>query len=162
RYALAAIVPLTILLVIAASADRKFPFGDLRTSTFWLVMGAVLMAIGVAGLLDLLGRRTSSLVVGVVLVATVVAWMAGTHSYIRSHPLLNNEGMASVAHYVDMHRRPDDRVIVDWGAAWGFSYYEHSSKPLYERKSGVSSSGFIPTYPHVPWLIQIPGKQPAD
>lgn len=162
RYAVAMIVPLTILLVIAASADRKYPFGDLRTSTFWLVMVAVLMAVGAAGLLDILRRRTSSLVAVVALAAIVAAWVAGTHSYIRGHPLLNNENMRSLVHYVDSHRQPDDIVIVDWGAAYGFGYYEHSAKLSYEKRAGISTTGFIPAYPHVPWLVQIPRSQPAE
>ena len=48
RFALAAMFPMTLVIVIVASAARKYPFGDLRTSTFWLVAVPLLMAVAVA------------------------------------------------------------------------------------------------------------------
>ena len=48
RPALAALFPVTLVIVIAASAAREYPFGDVRTSTFWLVTVPLLMAVAVA------------------------------------------------------------------------------------------------------------------
>jgi hypothetical protein len=56
RYALAGLLPVTLLVVMTASAARQYPFGDERTSTFWLVMFPVLMAIAVAALIHGFGR----------------------------------------------------------------------------------------------------------
>ncbi|MCW2930205.1 MAG: hypothetical protein JWM19_1167 [Actinomycetia bacterium] len=56
RYALAGLLPVTLLVVATASAARQYPFGDERTSTFWLVMFPVLMAIAVAALIHGFGR----------------------------------------------------------------------------------------------------------
>ena len=46
RFALAGLLPVTLAVTIVASAARIYPFGDQRTSTFWLVMVPVLIAIG--------------------------------------------------------------------------------------------------------------------
>jgi hypothetical protein len=56
RYALAAMLPVTLVVVMAGSAARQYPFGDQRTSTFWAVMVPVLMAIAVAAAISYLGR----------------------------------------------------------------------------------------------------------
>src|SRR5258708_34894403 len=48
RFALAAMLPITLAIAIGASAARKYPFGDIRTSTFWLVAVPVLLARPVA------------------------------------------------------------------------------------------------------------------
>src|SRR5258708_21284766 len=48
RFALAAMLPITLAIAIGASAARKYPFGDIRTSTFWLVAVAALMGVAVA------------------------------------------------------------------------------------------------------------------
>jgi hypothetical protein len=174
RYAVAAMVPLTILLVLAASAFRKFPFGDVRTSTFWLVMVAAVMAVGAAGIVDVLRRRTSALVAGVALVATVAIWIAATHSDVRSHaistPLSQGPALAwvrpqyvrSQVRFLEANRRPNDVVIVDWGALWVFSYYQHLVKPSIQENVDWSTTGYLPSYPETPWIVQLYGRNAAD
>ena len=49
RYALAAMFPVTLVIVMTASAVHQYPFGDERTSTFWEVMFPVLMAFVLLG-----------------------------------------------------------------------------------------------------------------
>jgi hypothetical protein len=56
RYALAGLLPVTLLVVETVSAARQYPFGGERTSTFWLVMFPVLMAIAVTALIHGFGR----------------------------------------------------------------------------------------------------------
>ena len=70
RQELAIVVPLLALFVSVASARRLYPFLDLRTSTFWIVVVAVVMAIGVAGVVEL--ASTASRPFGLALLAAAV------------------------------------------------------------------------------------------
>jgi hypothetical protein len=166
RYALAAVVPITIVMVIGASADRRYPFGDVRTSTFWLVMVGLLMAVACLGVVSALGKlagRVSALAVAAPIVAAAAA-LAGyvglAHGYIRSHPLPGEDVRSQVA-YVDGHHRPGDAVIVNFSATYGFAYYSRGVKVGF-RHTDVAAVGFEPTFPSQPWVITMPDRQPAD
>jgi len=159
RYALAVMIPLSIIVTIVASMFHEYPFGDLRTSTFWLVEVAVLMAVGVACALALVVRRAR--VVGAVgAVVVVVLAVVVVRPYIRSRPIPREDVAAQVA-YVDGHRRPGDVVILSYAASWGFAYYEASPAPRF-RPIDYADNGFLPVYPGVRWLVQMPDRRPAD
>ncbi len=153
RYALAAVVPITIVVVIAASADRRYPYGDARTSTFWLVMVALLMAIGVGFVISILARGNYAWAL-VAAVLSIAIYAVVVNPYIRSHALVNEDVRSQVS-YVDSHRRPGDVVIVNDGAAYGFAYYERALTPSFSHVS-FAATGFLPTFPGVPWLIVMP------
>jgi hypothetical protein len=159
RYALAVTVPLTIVLVVVASADSQYPFGDLRTSTFWLVMVTVLMSIAVLGAITLLASR-SSVAAGVAVVAVLVGWVFVVHPMIRSHPL-PAEDVRSQIQYVDAHRHPGDVVVLDFDASWGFAYYQPGVTATF-RSNDSTTIGYLPVFSHVPWLVQITTSRPQD
>ncbi len=159
RYALAAMFPLTMLAMAIASADRKYPFGDMRTSTFWLVMGPILMAIAVAAAAQAIPRysRPAALVAAAVALAV---WVPVTHPYIRAHPI-PNEDVRSQVEYLNARLSPGDVVIVDYGASFGFAYYEHKVSPVFVADS-FPSNGFLPAYPRDTWVVQMPNRRAQD
>lgn len=163
RYALAAMFPVILVIVIAASAARKYPFGDPRTSTFWLVLVPVLMAVAVAvgGKLAarLAGRvpRAGTAVPLALAAAALAVWVPATGGYIRSH-LIPNEDVHSEVAYLDAHFRPGDVVIVNYGASYGFAYY-YPRRPSFPP--GVGPNGHDVSYPGLPWIIVVGTGPPA-
>jgi hypothetical protein len=159
RYALAVMFPVTLVLVIAASAARKYPFGDLRTSTFWLVNAPLLMAVAAATAAHLAGRADRRLPLVVAVVALVI-WVPATNPYIRSR-LIPNENVRAEVDYLDAHYRPGDVVIVDYAASYGFSYYWPRANPSYPRDI-VGPNVHVAAYPGVNWMIVMRDRQPVD
>jgi hypothetical protein len=159
RYALALMVPITVGLVVVASAARRYPFGDLRTSTFWLVMVAVLMAVGVATGVQLVAKlnRPVAMLFGA---AALAVWVSAANPSIRSHPIPAEDVRSQVA-YLNAHRRPGDIVILSYSASFGFAYYDRSLTPSF-RHITYATTGFLPIFPGVPWLVQMTNRQPAD
>jgi hypothetical protein len=159
RPALAMTVPITVLVVIVASADHKFPFGDLRTSTFWTVLIPVLVAIGVASGIQLVARR--SVTVSVVCAALFVGMLVvSAHTTIRTQ-LIPIEDVRSEVAYVDAHRLAGDVVVVNEQASWAFAYYEGQLTPQFVHSPAVTV-GFLPSYPGDPWMILVPNRTPAS
>jgi hypothetical protein len=157
RFALAAMFPIMLAIAIAASAAREYPFGDLRTSTFWLVMVPVLMAVGVAAAGRLAARidRRAPLVVAAVALAV---WVPVTDTYIRSHPI-PNEDVHSEVTYLDAHFRPGDVVIVSYGASFGFAYY-YPQAPSFPVGDGPN--GHVVAYPQLPWMVVSTARRAVD
>jgi hypothetical protein len=157
RFALAAMFPIMLAIAIAASAAREYPFGDLRTSTFWLVMVPVLMAVGMAAAGRLAARidRRAPLVVAAVALAV---WVPVTDTYIRSHPI-PNEDVHSEVTYLDAHFRPGDVVIVSYGASFGFAYY-YPQAPSFPVGDGPN--GHVVAYPQLPWMVVMTARRAVD
>jgi hypothetical protein len=155
RYALAAMFPFLLAILIGASAARKYPFGDVRTSTFWLVLVPVLMAVAVAAAGRWAARadRRAPLVIAAVALA---AWVPATDSFIRSHSI-PNEDVHSEVTYLESHFRPGDVVIVNYGASFGFAYY-YSQAPSFPVGNGPNGHGV--TYPQLPWMVVMTHPQP--
>jgi non-canonical purine NTP pyrophosphatase (RdgB/HAM1 family) len=159
RYALAAMFPLTLLAVAVASADRRFPFGDMRTSTFWLVMAPALMAIAVAvaGRAIAAINRPAAFATGAVLLGL---WVSTAHPYIRSHPIPNEDIRAQVE-YLNENIRPGDIIIVDYTGSYGLAYYDHNLRPVFVHDS-FPSQGFIPQFPSDNEVVVMPNRQAVD
>jgi hypothetical protein len=157
RFALAAMFPVMLVIVIVASADRKYPFGDLRTSTFWLVMVPVLMAVAVAaaGQLAAKAGRLGPLVVAA---AALAVWVPATNTYIRSHHIPAEDVRGEVA-YLDAHWRSGDVVVVNYGASFGFGYY-YPRPPSFPV--GVAPNGHVVAYPGLPWIVIAPNGSPTQ
>jgi hypothetical protein len=157
RFALAALFPIMLVIAIAASAARKYPFGDLRTSAFWLVVVPVLMAVAVAagGRLATRIDRRAPLVVAA---AALAVWVPASDAYVRSHPIPNENVHAEVI-YLDAHFRPGDVVIVSYGASFGFAYY-YPAAPSFP--AGDGPNGHVVAYPRLPWMVVMTARQPVD
>ena len=148
RYALAALLPVTLAVVIAASAAGRYPFGDLRTSTFWLVAVPLLMAVAVAAVGQWAARIHRWAPVVITAVALAV-WVPATGAYIRSHRLPNENVRAEVV-YLDAHFRRGDVVIVNYGASYGFAYY-YPVNPSFP--AGHGPNAHLVAYPDAPWIV---------
>jgi hypothetical protein len=172
RYALAALLPVTLLLVITASWMRIYPFGDERTSTFWLVMVPVLMAIAAAAAIHALTRlvpRTGVVppdkgrhdngprpwarwaAAGVLTAAVLAVWLPANASSIRALPL-NPQNPVAQIRYVEAHFRPGDVILVNSEASYAFAYYYKMPTDDYPSVA-VAANGFVPQYPGDPWII---------
>ena len=160
RPALAAMFPLTLAIVIAASGARKYPFGDSRTSTFWLVAAPLLMAVAVAAAGRLAARidRRAPLAVAA---AALAVWVPFTDAYIRSHQLPATEDVRSEVAYLDAHLRHGDVVIVSFAASYAFTYY-YPRAGLSFMTDPDGPNAHVPAYPGVPWIIVMPDRQADD
>lgn len=150
RIALAALFPITLAIVIVASGLSKYPFGDVRTSTFWLVLPPVLMAIAVAALARLAGRLDRRVLPALVCAIALAIWVDATGPYIRSHLLADEDAHAQTV-YVERHMRPGDVVLVNLKASYEFAYY-YPAQPSFPL--GISGpNGHVVAYPSLPWLV---------
>jgi hypothetical protein len=170
RYALAGLLPVTLLVVETASAARQYPFGDERTSTFWLVMFPVLMAIAVAALIHGFGRlpgrylRWKRFAVPVVAVAAGAAviscYLQQVRPDVNNHVLAHDDPRSQIA-YAEAHARPGDVYLVDYGASYGFAYYYRTPAPAYPAAPG-NAAGFIPQYPGDSSVMIMTTRNPGD
>jgi hypothetical protein len=170
RYALAAMLPVTLVIVMAASAARQYPFGDPRTSTFWEVLIPVLMAIAVAALVHAIGLGLARLrprarwalpVVAVVLCAAAIGgYLQQVRPDVNVH-LLEDDDPRSQIQYAEAHARPGDVYLVDFGASYGFSYYFRTPAPAYLALPG-NAAGFVPQYPGDPNVLVMTDRQAGD
>lgn len=160
RPALAAMFPLTLAVVIAASGARRYPFGDPRTSTFWLAAAPLVMAVAVAAAGRQAARidRRAPLAVAA---AALAVWVPFTDGYIRSHLLHDTEDVRSEVAYLDAHLRRGDVVIVSYAASYAFAYYYPRADPSFVADT-EGPNAHVPAYPSVPWIVVMPNRQAAD
>ena len=126
--------------MLALSALKKYPFLDLRTSTFLLAVTVVVAAIGVAGVASLLagwlraglpgraGQVAAGLAGGGVIAAAVAGFAVGAQPYARSHQI-PVEDVRDQARYVAAHAGPADVIVVNLNSNWGFAYYWRRGQP---------------------------------
>jgi hypothetical protein len=155
RYALAAMLPVTLVITMVASAARQYPFGDSRTSTFWEVLFPVLMAIAIAALIHGIGvglgrlhpraRWALPVVAAVLGAAAIGGYVQQVWPDVNSHLMAHDDPRSQIA-YAEAHARPGDVYLVDYGASYGFAYYYRTPAPAYPAVSG-DAAGFIPQYP---------------
>ena len=148
RYALAVLLPLILVIQIAGSVAGKYPFGDTRTSTFWLVLVPVLMAIAVAAI----GQATRKVPVAIALTAVALAvWVPATQSYMRTH-LIPDENVRAQVDYVLAHFKPGDVIVVSSSSRYGFDYY-YPDPPTAYLPDTHSPVAWVPAYPGQPWIV---------
>src|SRR5205823_2162993 len=108
--------------MLALSALKKYPFLNLRTSTFLFAITVVVAAIGLVGLCSLLWPRLTGLVAAGLAVVAVIAFAIGAQPYVRGHQI-PNEDVRGQALYVAAHAAPGDVIVVNLSSNWGFAYY---------------------------------------
>jgi hypothetical protein len=148
--ALAALYP----EMMAISAVHKYPFLDLRTSTFLFTITAVTAAIGVVGicaaLRPLLKRWTGAVAVAVALVAAGGFYLNNA-SYVRIHSIPPENEQAQTL-YVASHARPDDVILVNLSSNWGFAYYWPHGQPA-RRKDPYVAQDYEAYFPGQPRIV---------
>jgi hypothetical protein len=125
------------MLVLAAL--RKYPFLDLRTSTFLITITAVVAAIGVAGICALVRAwlRGGQLATAVAIALAAVALLGfglAAGPYVRSH-LIPFEPIRQQTQYAAAHAAPADPIVVSANSNWGFAYYWPEGTPATRRDS---------------------------
>jgi len=154
RPSLAFTTPILLLEMMVAGAAKKYPLFDQRTSHFLTVCFAVFAAVGVAGLCSLLVRSSvrRNVVAGVSIAAVVAAaFVVNVRHDIRERSI-GVENIRSSTDYVAAHRHPNDIVLVDATANYGFGYYWPVGHPIW-RPSTSFATGFQIWFPDQPQII---------
>jgi hypothetical protein len=154
RPSLAFATPILLLEMMVAGAAKKYPLFDQRTSYFLTVSFAVFAAVGVAGLCSLLVRSNvrRNVVAGVSVAAVAAAaFVVNVRHDIRERSIIV-ENIRASTDYVAAHRAPNDIVLVDATASYGFSYYWPVGHPTW-RPSTSYATGFQTWFPEQPQII---------
>ncbi len=149
--------------LIAASALKVYPFGDLRTSTWLIVALVAFAAIGVGGIAALarnvLPGASARLVPGLLAVAAVAGLCAAAAPDVRSHSI-PAEDVRDQATYVAAHARADDVILVNLNSNWGFAYYWPYGQPA-RRPSTAVRQGYEAYFPDQPRIVVARDRDPA-
>jgi hypothetical protein len=137
--------------MLAASALEKYPFLDLRTSTFLFAVTAAAAAVGVTGLCQVVRRWLKGAISVVLAAAAVTAFAAAAHPYVRSHTI-PNEDVRDQALYVAVHASRDDVILVNLSSNWGFAYYWPRDQPSRRPDSAVLQ-GYEAYFPDQPNIV---------
>jgi hypothetical protein len=142
--------------MLALSALRKYPFMDLRTSTFLITATVVVAAIGVAGICAAvcgwLGGGNLARATAVVLAAAALAsFVLNSRTFVRSQ-LIPVSYLSAADRYLAGHRGPHDPVIVSAASSWDFAYYWPSGQPGLIPNSNVLQS-YQADFPDEPYVI---------
>ena len=145
--------------MITLSALRKYPFLDLRTSTFLFAVTAAVAAIGVVGVCSLLRPWLRGALAAGLAVAAVLAFAVGSGPYLRSH-LIPNEDVRDQARYVAAHAAPGDVILVNMSSNWGFAYYWPVGQPS-RRPDPVVLQGYEAYFPGQPRIVVASNRDQA-
>jgi hypothetical protein len=142
--------------MLALSALRRYPFLDLRTSTFLIVITAVVAAIGVTGIGAavrgwLRDGPVAAVAAGAIAVIALTAFGIGARPYVRSH-LIPFADVRDQARYVAAHAGPHDPIVVNLNSNWAFGYYWPVGKPWHTPDSAVLQ-GYVAYFPDQPRII---------
>jgi hypothetical protein len=136
--------------MLALSALRKYPFLDLRTSTFLFAITIAVAAIGVVGVCLAL-RRWLRGGVAVLAAAALAAFVWGAMPYVRSHPI-PVEPVRQQTLYVEAHAAPDDVIVVSLASNFGFAYYWRPGEPA-RRPTDADREDYVAYFPDQPRIV---------
>ena len=137
--------------MLALSAAQKYPFLDLRTSTFLFAVTAAVAAIGLVGLCWLLWPRLrGTLAVGLAVLA-VAAFVVNAQPHERSHTI-PNEDVRDQVHYVATQAAQGDVILVNLNSNWGFAYYWPVGDPS-RRADAAVLQGYEAYFPGQPDIV---------
>jgi hypothetical protein len=157
--AIAALLP----EMIAVSALKLYPFGEMRTSTWLIVITVVVAAIGIGGICAILrqlleGGAGAALLVGLVTVAAISGFAWGARPYVRSHPI-PTEDVRDQASFVAAHAARDDVVLVSLNSNFSFAYYWRRGLPA-RRSTDAVRQGYLAYFPGQR-IVVAPGRNLA-
>ena len=145
------------MLVVAMA--RRYPFLDLRTSHFLLVVSLVAITVGFVGLVGALASRYRLLVIVVCFLAATL-FLHNSVPYVRARWLPNEDVRTAVAYVAD-HYRPGDVIVVSLPSSFGFSYYWPGA-PIQYVKDDAVSMGFVTRVPGLRHVVYVGGLTPRD
>jgi hypothetical protein len=130
-------------MIILGVADR-YPFLDLRTSHFLLLLTATVCSIGVSALAGALARRWR-LAPAAVGIGVLALWLPQVDQNVRDLGL-PNEDVRSQTRYVSRNIRPGDVVLVSSSSNYGFAYYWPDGEVSVDERPYLGP-GFLLSYP---------------
>jgi hypothetical protein len=149
-------------VMLAVNVVRRYPFLNVRTSTFLFAITAVVAAIGVIGLCSLLRPLLRQwTVAAVVAVAAVAAALFAVNAepLVRFHALPNEQERQQTA-YVAAHAASDDVILVNTSTAYGFAYYWPVGQPA-RRTDHFVAQQYEPYFPGQPRIVVALNGEPA-
>jgi len=145
--------------MVAVSAAQKYPFLDLRTSTFLFAVTAAVAAIGVAGVCSLLRPWLRGTLAAGLAALAVAAFAIHAQPYVRSH-LIPSEDVRDQARYIAAHAVRGDVILVNLSSNWGFAYYWRSGDPS-RRADAIVLQGYEAYFPGQPDIVVARTRDPA-
>jgi hypothetical protein len=142
--------------MLAVSALKKYPFLDLRTSTFLIAVTIVVAAIGLAGACTLLQPRAKGAAAAGLAALAVTAFAMHAQPFARKHTL-PLEDVRGQARYVAAHAAPNDVILVNLNSNWGFGYYWPVGHPSHRPDPAVLQ-GYEAYFPDQPRIIVAQGR----
>ncbi len=137
--------------MLVVSAVRKYPFLDLRTSTFLFAVTVAVAAIGVAGVCSLLRPWFRGTLAAGLAALAVAGFVIGAQPYVRSHNI-PNEDVRDQASYVAAHAARGDAIVVNLNSNWGFAYYWPTGVPG-RRADPAVLQGYEAYFPDQPDIV---------
>ena len=137
--------------MLGVSALKKYPFLDLRTSTFLFAITVVVAATGVAGLCSLLRHWLKGVAATALAALAVVAFALNAQPYVRGHTI-PSEDVRDQARYVATHAKHDDVTLVNLSSNWGFAYYWPIGHPS-SRPTAVVLNGYEAYFTDQPRIV---------
>ena len=137
--------------MLAVSAAQKYPFLDLRTSTFLFAVTAAVAAIGVAGARSLLRPWLRGTLAAGLAALAVAAFVIHAQPYVRSHSI-PTEDVRDQARYVAAHAARGDVILVNLNSNWGFAYYWPVGVPA-RRADAAVLQGYEAYFPGQPDIV---------
>jgi hypothetical protein len=136
--------------MLALSALKKYPFLNLRTSTFLFAITVVVAAIGLIGVCSLLRPWLKGWVAAGLAAVALVAFALGAQPYVRSHTIAN-EDVRDQALYVAAHAAAGDVIVVNLSSNWGFAYYWPTGTPARRADLAVKQEyeAYFPSQPRI-------------
>jgi hypothetical protein len=162
RPATALAVALLWPVLLAVNVVRRYPFLNIRTSTFLFAVTAVVAAVGLVGLCSLvrplLKQWTIAALVAVAAVGAA-AFAVNAEPSVRSHPLPNEDERQQTA-YVAAHAASHDVILVNTSTAFGFAYYWPVGQPARRADRNVAQQ-YEPYFPDQPRIVVALSGQPS-
>ena len=136
--------------MVIVYAAGKYPFLDVRTSTFLTTLTTVVAAIGVAGCCAavrswLRGGLAGTGVAALLAAAALAGFVAQAVPFARGQPI-PAESIRQQARYLAAHPGRDDPVVVAETASWGFAYYWPGGAPA-RAADAANLQGYVPVFP---------------
>jgi hypothetical protein len=156
RPATAVTVVLVWPVMLAVSGLRKYPFLDVRTSTFLITLAVAVAGIGVAGGCALLRPFLRGRLAAALAVVALAAFVTQAWSSIDSR-LIPGEDVRDQIDEVLTGAAPDDVIVVSMNTSLAFAYYWPVGTPA-RRPSTALLQGYEPYFPDQPRIVVAPDR----
>jgi hypothetical protein len=127
--------------MFALGVAKRYPFLNVRTSHFLLVVSLVIAVIGFVGIARAAVRHKGHLLVIIMVAFVAFLGVAGPRQIGTFS--IRYEDPRTQARFVAANRRADDVVVVSFSANWGFTYYWPGPERKRYIRSPLVASAFI-------------------